>query len=103
MKASVPFEDVAVNLYREDPTLAADVLNACLADGETEEFLLALRYISKAFGSIREVAQATGLHEKTLYKTLSTKGNPSLKTLMNLASAMDMQIAFIPKKQTAEV
>jgi DNA-binding phage protein len=39
MNAAKPFDDVAIKLYREDPALAADMLNACLEDGDTEGFL----------------------------------------------------------------
>ena len=66
MSATKPFEDMAIQMYREDPALAADMLNACLEDGEMEEFLLALRHVTKAFGGLSDVAWATGLHEKTL-------------------------------------
>ena len=46
MNATKPFDDVAIRMYREDPALAADMLNACLEDGDTEGFLLALRHVS---------------------------------------------------------
>ena len=99
MSATKPFDEVAIRMYREDPALAADMLNACLEDGDTEGFLLALRHVSKAFGGMPEVARATGLHEKTLYKSLSKKGNPSLKTLMGLVGAMGMRIALVPTEK----
>ncbi len=99
MNATKPFDDVAIQLYRDDPALAADMLNACLEDGDTEEFLLALRHVSKAFGGMPEVARATGLHEKTLYKSLSRKGNPNLKTLLGVAGAMGMRIALVPAQK----
>lgn len=95
MNAAKPFDDVAIKLYREDPALAADMLNACLEDGDTEGFLLALRHVSKAFGGMPEVARAAGLHEKTLYKSLSSKGNPNLKTLIGVACAMGMRLALV--------
>ncbi|MBU4523924.1 MAG: putative addiction module antidote protein [Desulfomicrobium sp.] len=99
MYVTKPFDDVAIQLYRDDPALAADMLNACLKDGDTEGFLLALRNVSKAFGGMPEVARATGLHEKTLYKSLSSKGNPNLKTLMGVAGAMGMRIALVPAEK----
>lgn len=97
LKGVVPYEDVAARMYAKDPQLAADMLNACLAQGEMDEFLIALRHIARAFGGLHEVARATGLHEKTLYKSLNAAGNPTLKTLMGLADAMNMQLAFVPK------
>lgn len=97
LKGAVPYDDVAARMYAKDPQLAADMLNACLAEGEMDEFLIALRHIAKAFGGLHEVARVTGLHEKTLYKSLNPTGNPTLKTLMGLADAMNMQLAFVPK------
>lgn len=97
LKGAVPYDDVAARMYAKDPQLAADILNACLAEGEMDEFLIALRHIAKAFGGLHEVARVTGLHEKTLYKSLNPTGNPTLKTLMGLADAMNMQLAFVPK------
>jgi probable addiction module antidote protein len=49
-----------------------------------------------------EVARATGLHEKTLYKSLSKKGNPNLKTLMGVAGAMGMRIALVPAEKQCD-
>ncbi len=97
IKAAVPYDDLAARMYAKDPQLAMDMLNACLADGETDEFLIALRHIARAFGGLHEVARMTGLHEKTLYKSLTSTGNPTLKTLMRVANAMNMQLALLPK------
>lgn len=97
IQGAVPYDEVAARMYADDPQLAADMLNACLAEGEMDEFLIALRHIAKAFGGLHEVARVTGLHEKTLYKSLNPTGNPTLKTLMGLADAMNMQLAFVPK------
>lgn len=97
LKGAVPYDDVAARMYAKDPQLAAEMLNACLAEGEMDEFLVALRHIAKAFGGLHEVARVTGLHEKTLYKSLNATGNPTLKTLVGLADAMNMQLAFVPK------
>ena len=105
MNVTKPFDEVAIKMYREDPALAADMLNACLEDGDIEGFLLALRHVSKAFGGMPEVARTSGLHEKTLYKSLSKTGNPNLKTLIGVAGAMGMRIALVPadKQQSSSV
>jgi len=101
LKGSVPYDEVAARMYASDPQLAADMLNICLEEGEMEEFLIALRHITKAYGGLHEVAKITGLHEKTLYKSLNPTGNPTLKTLLGLANAMNMRLAFIPKVHPA--
>lgn len=48
MRATKPFDEVAIRMYREDPALAADMLNACLEDGDAEGFLLVLHHVSNA-------------------------------------------------------
>ena len=48
------------------------------------------------------MAKATGVHEKTLYKSLSGKGNPTLKTLIGVAGAMGMRIALVPAEKHHE-
>ncbi|MBQ7606534.1 MAG: hypothetical protein IJU76_00910 [Desulfovibrionaceae bacterium] len=73
IQAAVHYDDVAASMCAKDPQLAADMLNACLEEGKREEFLLALRHIVKAFGGMHEVARETGMHEKSLYKSLSSK------------------------------
>jgi DNA-binding phage protein len=67
-----------------------------------DEFLIALRQVCKAFGGIPEVSRVTGLHEKTLYKTLSKRGNPNLKTLMGVAQTMGMRVALVPSPSPAQ-
>ena len=101
IRGAVPYEDVAVKMYADDPQLAADMLNDCLRQGETQEFLFALRQIVKAYGGLPEVAKATGLHEKTLYKSLNQGGNPTLKTLMGIASTLHMNLTFVPQTRSA--
>ena len=92
------FDDLAAEIYQEDPQLAVDVLNDCLRDGDMGELLVHLRQMTKAFGGVGAVAREAGLHEKTLYKTLSRDGNPNLRTLVNLAGVMGMRLAFVPCK-----
>lgn len=96
---TVPYDEVAVELYRDDPELAVNMLNTCLEEGDTQGLLVALRHISNAYGGIPEVAKNTGMHEKTLYKTLSAQGNPTLETLVSVAGAMGMRLAFVPAER----
>jgi len=96
-RASVPYDEVAKRIYKDDPQLAANVLNSCLEDGAIDEFLIALKQITKAYGGISNIAKAGGLHEKTLYKSLAQDGNPTIKTLLAVTNAMNMRLTFTPK------
>ena len=53
-----------------DPEEAAGYLNACLAGGSREVFLLALRQVAAAHG-IGSVARQSDLGRESLYRTLS--------------------------------
>ncbi len=50
-------------------------------DGDLEAFLLALRHVAEAQGGIGKLAKKTHLNRESLYKTLSSKGNPKLQTI----------------------
>lgn len=96
---SVPHEEATVSMFRKDPELAAEYLNQVLADGTREELLLAMRYLTSAFGGVAGIAQATKLNARTLYRTLSERGNPELDTLSALLKAMGLRLAVAPIKQ----
>ena len=93
-------EDATVLLFRDDPELAAEYLNQVLADGQREEILLAMRYLATAFGGVTGVARATKLNARTLYRTLSERGNPELDTFTSLLRVMGLRLAVAPLKPT---
>ena len=97
--ASRSHEEATVESLRNDPQFAAEYLNAILEDGEQEELMVALRRLSKAFGGVKKLAADAELNATTLYRTLSPKGNPELKSLTALLRAMGMQLAIRPLSQ----
>ena len=94
--AGVPHEAATVAMFRDDPELATEYLNQVLADGSREELLLGLRYLTAAFGGVTGIAQATQLNARTLYRTLSERGNPEIDTLSALVKAMGLRLAVAP-------
>ncbi len=82
--------------FRKDPEFAAEYLNAVLADGDQEELMVALRYMAEAFGGVPKLAARAQLNATTLYRTLSPKGNPELKSMAALLEAMGMRLAVRP-------
>ena len=80
-KAHRTHEEATIEMFRNDPELAAEYLNSVLVDGDEADLMLALRSLSKAFGGVREVARQAEVNAHTLYRTLSEQGNPELKTL----------------------
>ena len=92
-------EAATIESFRTDPAFAAEYLNAVLEDGEEAELLLALRRITEAFGGVAPVAKAAHLNATTLYRTLSAKGNPELKSLNALLGALGLRIAIQPLRR----
>lgn len=86
-------DDASAEMFRKDPELAVDYLNDVLKDGDEGELLIALRTLSKAYGGVQAVAKRADLNANTLYRTLSAKGNPELRTLSALLKTMGMRLA----------
>lgn len=87
----------------KNPAEAAAYLNAHLDgdDDDAEElFLMALSDIAKAYG-MSEISEHTGLGRESLYKTLSTTGNPKLTTLKSLLDAIGLRLSVQEKEKKA--
>ena len=93
---SIGHDEASATMFRNDPQLAAEFLNAVLADGDKKELLIAMRQLTLAFGGIAHVAKMAELHPKTLYRTLSKEGNPELGTLTQLLKVMGLRLAIEP-------
>jgi len=72
---------------------AAEYLNAASEDDDPRSYLIALRNVVDARGGIAAVAQKTSLSKETLYRTLSARGNPTIKTLTAVLNATGLKIA----------
>lgn len=75
-----------------DPLEAAEYLNAALEDGAHEIFLMALKDVANAKG-ISEIARETKLNRENLYRILSTKGNPKLKSLSSVLNSVGLRLS----------
>lgn len=85
----------------KDPQEAAAYLNAALEEGDRESFLLALRNIAEANGGMKAVADKAHLNRESLYRTLSRRGNPEVKTLFNLLQGVGLRLSVTPEQVTA--
>ena len=65
----------------QDPATAAAYLNAAVSDDDPGAFLQALRNVTEARGGVARIADLTGLNRQQLYRTLSSAGNPELRSL----------------------
>jgi probable addiction module antidote protein len=73
-----------------------------LEDGDQEELLVALRRMADAYGGVVQVAEAAELNATTLYRTLSERGNPELKSLKAVLKVMGLRIAVQPIHPTRQ-
>ena len=89
-------DDAMVELFRDDPAAAAATLNAILADGDQGELLVTLRQMAKAVGGVPAVPKASELNATQLYRTLSKRGNPELRSLTALLRTMGFRLAVEP-------
>ena len=82
----------------QDPAEAVAYLNACLQDEDPEVFLLALRDVARARGGVAKLAETTDLNREHLYRMLSEKGNPELRSLEVLLDALGFRLAVTLKE-----
>ena len=75
---------------------AAAYLNAVAADGDIKFLLKALRNVVEAQGGVGKLAKKTKLSRTTLYKTLSSTGNPEVSTLDAILAVYGIRIGFFP-------
>jgi probable addiction module antidote protein len=86
-------DDAMAETFRDDPEYAVALLNSILEDGDQAELLIALRQLAKAFGGVQTIAEKADLNPTQPYRTLSSEGNPELKSLSAILKAMGLRIA----------
>ena len=65
-------------------------------DGNTEVLLLAFRNVAEAQGGVGKLARKTRLNRVSLYRMLSSKGNPRLYTLGLLLKGLGFHLCIEP-------
>ena len=101
MEPSRPYKEHLKEAF-SDPEEAASYLNAAMEEGDKELFLIALRNVAEArLGGMSQLAEATGLNRESLYRMLSGKGNPELKSLDRLLHALGLKIAVLVNEDAA--
>ncbi len=91
----VSYETTVVDMLKEDPEFAAVYLAAALDEsdlpGGQYALLTALRHIAEAQG-MASVAERAGIPRESVYRALSPRGNPTLKTLLALLNATGLRL-----------
>ena len=85
-----------------DPEFAVGYLQAALDEAEQGEdigvFLLALRDVVRAQGTVAEVAEQVGRTRASFYKSLSESGNPQFATVLHILPALGMKLQVVARK-----
>jgi probable addiction module antidote protein len=87
--------DESLNTALLDPVEAAAYLDAVIEIDDPAALLLALRQVAKAHG-MAEVARRADVGQKTLFKALSEKGNPTIATVHRVLRAVGLRLSVTP-------
>ncbi|MDR2991174.1 MAG: putative addiction module antidote protein [Burkholderiaceae bacterium] len=79
----------------KDPQEAAVYLEATMSMSDPAALLVALRHVARAHG-MTEITRRADLGDKTLFKSLSEKGNPTLATVSKVLHAVGLRLSVIP-------
>ena len=88
---------------RADRELAVEYLRAALQSLDNPQDraagLQALRAVAEAHGGLATVAAKADISRESLYRALSPKGNPTLKTLAAVLKTLDLRLSVEPAHQ----
>ncbi|HLE67981.1 MAG TPA: addiction module antidote protein [Burkholderiales bacterium] len=87
--------------WLKDPANAAAYVEAAIDEGDPAGLLQALRNVAEARGGISRIAEKTGLNREALYRTLSKRGNPQLKSLSAILDATGLRLSVTPATRKA--
>lgn len=84
--------------WLKDVENAAGYVEAAIELGDPAGILQALRNVAEARGGLARIAEKTGLNRETLYRTLSKRGNPELKSLTAILEATGLRLSVTTRK-----
>jgi len=95
------YHEWEVNELRQDRKFAVEYLKAALESLDDPEnrgaSLLMLRALAEAYGGLGKVAAGAGISRESLYRSLSPKGNPTMKTLVAVITSMGLRLSVVEK------
>jgi len=89
---------------REDREFAIAYLQVAMESLDNPEEraggLLALRAVAEAYGGLGAVAAQAGVSRESLYRSLSAKGNPTLKTLVAVLKTLGLRLSITDRQES---
>ena len=103
---AVSHHEREIEELREDRVLAVECLKLALESlNDPEErggSLLTLRALAEAYGGLGAVAAQAGISRESLYRSLSSKGNPTMKTLIAVVNTMGLRLSVVEQRPTTK-
>ena len=103
---AVSHHEREVEELRDDPKFALEYLKLALESlddpRERGVSLLMLRALAEAYGGLGKIAAQAGISRESLYRSLSPKGNPTMKTLIAVITSMGLRLSVVEKKAAAK-
>ncbi|MFY9853852.1 MAG: addiction module antidote protein [Terracidiphilus sp.] len=94
------YHEWEVEELRKDREFAVGYLKAALESldnpDERAGGLIMLRAVAEAYGGLGAVAAQAGISRESLYRALSPKGNPTLKTLIAVLNTVGLRLSVTP-------
>lgn len=101
IKGTVSHHELELAEVRADRELAVEYLKAAMESlddpNDRAAGLLALRTVAEAYGGLGAVAAEAGISRESLYRALSPKGNPTLKTLLAVLKTVGLRLTVEPE------
>ena len=98
--------DWEVQELGKDREFAVEYLKVALESLDNPEergaSLLMLRALAEAYGGVAKVAAEAGISRESLYRSLSPKGNPTMKTLIAVITSMGLRLSVVEKNAVAK-
>jgi probable addiction module antidote protein len=79
----------------------AAYLEAAFEDGDPKLIAAALGDVARSRG-MSEIATRAGLSRESLYRALSSNGNPELATILKVTRALGLRVTVAPEHVPAE-
>lgn len=103
--ASIPYHEWEIEKLRKSPKFAVEYLKLALESLDDPDdrgvSLIMLRALAEAYGGLGAVSAKAGISRESLYRSLSPKGNPTLKTLVAVLNTMGLSLSVVPQQKKA--
>ncbi len=103
LEGIVPHHERELAELRDDAELTVEYLKAAMEalddPDDRASGLLALRAVAEAHGGLGAVAAEANISRESLYRALSAKGNPTLKTLLAVLKTVGLRLSVESRSQ----